>query len=77
MAATYPLSNIQKELLKIYSANIPEKDLLDIKRYLAKYFAAKAIDEADKIWDEKDYNNETMDEWLNADSKNYGNKSSH
>ena len=59
-----PLSNLQQELLKLYASNVDENDLLQIKRYLAKYFAEKAIKEADKIWDEKGYTNETMNQWL-------------
>ena len=66
MAAT-SLSNIQQELLKLYSSDIAEADLLNIKRYLAKYFAAKAINEADARWDEQGYSNDTMDSWLNED----------
>jgi hypothetical protein len=49
---------------------------LHIKRYLARYFAFKAIDEADQIWDQKGYTNETMDQWLNEDKAPYGNKDS-
>ena len=76
MSAAHSLSNIQQELLKLYSSDIPEGDLLHIKRYLAKYFASKAIDEADAIWDQKGYTNETMDQWLNEDKGSYGNKNS-
>lgn len=61
---TQPLSNIQLELLKLYANNVSEKDLLAIKRLLAKFFMQKAIAEADKVWDEKGYTNETMDNWL-------------
>ena len=49
MHASSSISNIQQELLKLYAANIADADLLNIKRYLAKYFASKAIDEADRI----------------------------
>ncbi len=69
MQATSSISNMQQELLKLYSANIAEADMLNIKRYLAKYFASKAIGEADRIWEEKNYNNETMNEWLNEHQK--------
>ncbi len=67
MEATAPqhgLSNLQLELLKLYSTNLPEEDLLEIKRLLAKYFMKKAVEGADKVWDEKGFTNETMDEWL-------------
>ncbi|MCU0471321.1 MAG: hypothetical protein MUF58_22325 [Arcicella sp.] len=60
-----PMSNLQLELLKLYSMNIEEKDLLHIKEYIAQFFMQKAIDEADKVWDEKEYSNELMDEWIN------------
>ena len=77
MSAARPLSNIQQELLKLYSSDIEEADLLHIKRYLASYFADKAIQEADKIWDAKRYSNDTMNQWLNEDKPEYGNKDSH
>ena len=59
------LSNLQLELLKLFSTNVPEQDLKNIKNYLSNYFAQKAIKEADKIWDEKSFSNELMDKWLN------------
>jgi len=42
-------SNIQLELLKLYSTNIKESELLEIKNYLAKYFAQKAVSQANGI----------------------------
>ena len=58
-------SNIQLELLKLYSTDVQENELLEIKKYLAKYFAKKAIKKADRVWDEKGFNSNKMDEWLN------------
>ncbi|HEY4112219.1 hypothetical protein [Puia sp.] len=77
MSAAHPLSNLQQELLKLYSSDIPEDDLLHIKRYLARYFAFKAIGDADAIWAQKGYTNETMDQWLNEDEQDYGDKDGH
>ncbi len=77
MSAAHPLSNLQQELLKLYSSDIPEADLLHIKRYLAKYFASRAIEGADQIWDQKGYTNDTMNNWVNEDDAPYGNKDSH
>lgn len=59
-----PLTNLQLELLKLYSLNLSEPQLTDIKRLLARYFAETASDEMDKLWEEKGWTNETMDEWL-------------
>lgn len=61
-----PLSNLQIELLQLYSQEVSEEDLLAIKRLLAKYFADRASDAMDQLWDEKGWTNETMDEWLSA-----------
>ncbi|MEQ8704856.1 MAG: hypothetical protein RIC19_13095 [Phaeodactylibacter sp.] len=59
-----PLSNLQVELLQLYSQDVSDEDLIAIKRMLALYFADKASDEMDKLWTEKGWTNETMDNWL-------------
>ena len=74
MPSVRTLSNSQQELIKLYSADIKEDDLLHIKRYLASYFASKAIAEADAIWAQKGYTNDTMNQWLNEDNPAYGNE---
>jgi hypothetical protein len=60
-----PLSNLQLELLKLYSTNLSQNELVELKRVLANYFARKAIKEADRIWEEKGLSNEEMKKWLN------------
>lgn len=64
LAQDKPLTNLQLELLKIYSIDIDDEQLLEIKKLLAKYFAEKATAEADRLWDERGWTNETMKEWL-------------
>lgn len=59
-----PLSNLQIELLQLYSQNVSEEDLIAIKRLLARYFADRASDEMDKLWEEEGWTNDTMDDWL-------------
>ena len=49
-------SNVQLELLKLYSRNIPDEDLLSIKDLLAQFFAKKATQLANMAWDEKGLN---------------------
>ncbi len=50
---TQQLSNVQLELLKLYSTNLSVEDLDELKRELAVFFARKAIAGAGKIWEEK------------------------
>ena len=59
------LSNMQKELLKLYSTEIPEAQLQEIKYLLGNYFADKASDEMDRLWDENSWNDQTMNQWAN------------
>jgi hypothetical protein len=60
----HKLSNLQIELLKVFSRNISDTQLLEIKQILAQYFAQKATDEMDRLWDEKGWSNDTMDAFL-------------
>ena len=59
------LTNLQLELLKIFSYQLPDNQLVEIKNILAKYFADKASDEMDKLWQEKSWTNKTMENWSN------------
>ena len=60
-----PLSNVQSEMLKLFSADIPEKELIEIRDIIARYLLDKARDEADAIWDEKGYTSEKLEQILN------------
>jgi len=55
-----PLSNVQAELLKLFSAEIPENHLLELKKVMAKFLLDKARDKADAAWDEKGYTDEKL-----------------
>jgi hypothetical protein len=62
-----PLSNIQLELLKLYSTGVKDQYLSEIKEMIARYLLTKAKEEAGKVWLEKGYNEETMKEWLKGE----------
>jgi len=59
-----PLTNLQLELLKLYSMELSEEQLKDVQRLLANYFAKQASDEMDRLWGERGWNGETMEAWL-------------
>jgi len=63
-----PLSNLQIELLQLYSQGVSDEDLVAIKRLIANYLANNASNEMDKLWEENNWSNETMDEWLSDKS---------
>ena len=61
----HALSNVQLELLKLYSTNLKHDDLMEVRKILAKHFAQKAMDGADAIWNQKEISKDTMESWLN------------
>jgi hypothetical protein len=69
MADLSPLSNVQLELLKLYSTNLSEKDILELKDVLAKFYAEKSIELADTVWQQKGYTAEDMNSILNDEGQ--------
>lgn len=58
-----PLSNLQLELLKLYANRIDDRKLLEIKLLLGNYFAQKATEAMDKVWDEQHLTEQDMINW--------------
>lgn len=63
MQTAKPLSNLQLELLKIYSFNISKSQLLEIKTLLKNYFAQKVTSEIDDLFEENHWDEEKIIEW--------------
>lgn len=63
METSPALSNIQKELLKLYSNNIKDEQLFEIKLLLGKYFAQKATEAMDEVWEEQKLSEKDMIDW--------------
>lgn len=57
------MSNLQLELLKLYATNLSEQQLLDIKRMLAAYFAEQIDREMTALWEEKKWDDTTIETW--------------
>jgi hypothetical protein len=64
----FPLSNVQMELMKLYSTNLSDQELAELKDVLAKFYADKAISKANEIWDDKGLTDADMEKWLNEKS---------
>ncbi len=65
----FPLSNVQMELLKIFSTGISDSEIGELKAVIANFYANKGTRKADEIWDEKQLTNDDMDKWLNQKSE--------
>ena len=59
-----PLSNVQMELLKLYSTDLSDSEMEELKQLLSSFYAKKAIRYADQQWDSKKLSDLVMDEWL-------------
>ncbi|MEA5460178.1 hypothetical protein VB796_14065 [Arcicella sp. LKC2W] len=65
MVHAQKLTNLQLELVKLFSYKIAENQVLEIKQLLSNYFADKATEEMDRLWEENNWTEETMKEWSN------------
>lgn len=58
-------SPLQLELLKLYSMDHSEEDLLAIKKMLGQYFAKQLRSKVDDAVKEKNITQEDLDKWIN------------
>lgn len=68
------LSNLQVELLKLYANGTSEENLHEIKLLLTNYFAEKATQAMDKVWEEQGLTQQDMIDWTH---EHHRRKSSH
>lgn len=61
-----PLTNVQLELLKTFSFQLSDKDIIELRKKLADFFSKKLIHEADKSWNEKEMDTIKIDDLLNT-----------
>ncbi|MBK7871123.1 MAG: hypothetical protein IPJ74_10750 [Saprospiraceae bacterium] len=67
MNSTSQIGNLnqhQLEILKLFTRELDENDLVEIKRLIVKYLADKITKMADEIWDKNNWTNEDMERLL-------------
>ena len=57
-------SNMQLELLRLYSRNISDEELIEIKQLLADFFAERAIAGANAWWDANNFTDADVERML-------------
>ena len=60
------LNNAQIEILKLFAGDLSLSELEDLKKILLAYKLKRVVDIADRVWDEKGWSQETMDQFLNT-----------
>jgi len=63
------LSSLQLELLRVYSFNPSDNELIEIKRILAKFFADKLSMIVNKAIEIKGITEQDLDNWLNDENQ--------
>ena len=58
-----PFTPFQIEMLELASRVSSEVEMQDIRRMLGQYFAKRAEDAIDRLWDEGVLNDNVMEEW--------------
>ena len=58
-----PFTPFQIEMLELVSRVSSEVEMQDIRRLLGQYFAKRAEDAIDRLWDEGVLNNSVIEEW--------------
>lgn len=59
-----PFTEPQLDLLRMFSHKVNDSNWVEIKKLIAAYFATKAIEEANRVWDEKEWDDKKIDSFL-------------
>ncbi len=59
-----PLTNLQMELLQLYSLKLSDSELLQVKDILARHFAGRLGQHVDRLWQERGWSADVMEQWL-------------
>lgn len=63
MDAAKKLSNLQLELLKVFSFELSDEQIREIKSLLSAYFAEKVTSEMDELFKTNNWGEEKIAEW--------------
>ncbi len=69
MSQQAQLSSLQLELLRVYTLNPSEGELLEIKAFLAKMFSKKLLSLTAEAAQKHNITNDDLDAWLNDDQQ--------
>ncbi len=62
-----PLTNVQQEILKLYSTELTEEELRDFRQELGRYFARKTTEAADRAFEARGYTADDIERWLHEE----------
>lgn len=63
MSIPAKLTNLQVELLQTFAYPLPDEQLAEIRQLLAQFFLDKTDTEMDKLWQENNWDENTIETW--------------
>lgn len=60
-------TNLQQEIIKIFKYDLPEEQLIDIKKIVQNYLLENIDQSIDNLISKNDFSQKDYDEWLNED----------
>lgn len=72
LEAPASLSNLQKELLKLYAAGVSDEDLLHIRLLISNYFATKGTNAMEEFLKDKNISTTDYNNWENEHNRRKG-----
>jgi hypothetical protein len=76
-AMTPPLTNLQREILEVFSMELSEAELRNVKRHLARYFAERATADFEEWADEEGIDANQLREWAHDHDRSSSDRSGH
>jgi len=61
-----PFTNAQLELLKIFSIQLDDDEMKELKQLMGKFYLNRLTKRTNQVWDEKGWTEKTMEEFLNT-----------
>ena len=61
-----PLTNVQRELLTLFALDVPDQDLVELRRLLARFFAERATSGMDQIARERGLTDDDFRRWADG-----------
>ncbi len=66
VAIKQPLTNVQLEILKTFSHQLTDNEIVEFRKTLALFFAKRATKQANQAWEDNKWTDGDVDRMLNT-----------
>ena len=63
MKSATKLNTVQLHLLELFSGEMTDQELSDIKALLKNYYAKRVDESMDTLWEQKGWDEKTIEDW--------------